>query len=254
MNSSITFTNLSLSHGTKYFFTITAYNNVGLHTSAISDGFVVDMDRPISGVVYNTLGQRNTEYQSSTSTIGLSWHGFHDPVSGIRNYYAAISETPYVNNSTNFINTGLRTQYDFDNLELKTGKIYYGIVKSVDKVGHVSAVAVSNGIQIDSTPPAGYICQKYTEIKRLTNVPSINNTANNLNFNVSLGTLYKIIGYVSSDKFGKAKLEFQMDTFHTLLPLFEYHNQTYLFEHTFESMTVGPQSIHIENKILIKKI
>jgi hypothetical protein len=238
---------MSLSHGTKYFFTITAYNNVGLHTSAVSDGFIVDMDDPISGVVYNTPKHRNAPYQSSTSTIGLSWHGFQDKVSGIQNYYSAITDTPTIKKDINFTNTGLSTKHIFRNLELKHGQKYYGFVKSVDNVGHQSLIAVSNDITIDTTPPTAFTCQAYTDIKHVSKMTDVNEKAINLHFNASLCTLYKILGYVLLGKSDEAKLVLHSGQIHTLLPLMKYHNQTLLFEHTFFALTSGSQTISIEN-------
>ncbi|XP_060567738.1 uncharacterized protein LOC132726438 [Ruditapes philippinarum] len=182
LNSSFTFSNLSVTHGTKYFFTITSYNNVDLHSLAVSDGFIVDIDDPISGVVYNTPSHRNAPYQSSTSTIGLSWHGFQDKVSGLRNYYVAVSDTPTIKADINFTNTGLSTRHVFRNLELKHGHKYYGFVKSLDNVGHQSIVAVSNGIKIDNTPPTAYICQTYVAFKHVSEVVDAIDNKSELNF------------------------------------------------------------------------
>jgi hypothetical protein len=219
---------------------------VDLHSLAVSDGFIVDMDEPITGVVYNTPRHRNAPYKSSTTTIGLSWHGFQDKISGVRNYYVAISDTRTIEADIKFINTGLSTRHVFRNLELKHGHKYYGFVKSVDNVGHQSVVAVSNGIKIDNTPPTAYICQTYVAFKHVSEVLDVIDNEMNLTFNASLSTLYKIVGYLSLDKSDGAKLVFHLGQFHTVLPLMKYHNQTLFFKHTFLSDNTASQTILVE--------
>ncbi|XP_053390270.1 uncharacterized protein LOC128553173 [Mercenaria mercenaria] len=205
------------------------------------------MDVPVTGVVFNTRNYRNTEYQSSASSIGISWYGFQDAFSGIKNYYAAISHMPFANQSNNTTNTGLRTNYVFQNLALENGKTYYGLVKAVDNVGHVSTVAVSKGITIDTTPPVGYRCEKYSDIGQVSKVMSgIDETAVNLQYTSSLQKLYKITGNLLSIDDYQMKIKINIDRMHMYLPIVKDHNQGYNFEHSFSSQNTGLQNISLE--------
>ncbi|XP_060558764.1 uncharacterized protein LOC132719043 [Ruditapes philippinarum] len=206
------------------------------------------MDKPISGVVYNTPRHRNAPYQSSTTTIGLSWHGFQDKVSGVRTYYAAISDRPTYTTYINFISTGLSTKHIFRNLDLKHGPNDYGFVKCVDNVGHQSLVAVSDEIKIDTTPPTAYTCQRYVDIKNVSGMSDFNDNTLDLSFNASLNTLYKIVGYMPLDGGDEVKLVFHFGQSHTMLQLMKYHNQTLFFEHSFFASTTGFQTISIEKR------
>ncbi|XP_053399195.1 uncharacterized protein LOC123556900 isoform X2 [Mercenaria mercenaria] len=205
------------------------------------------MDVPVAGVVFNTRNYRNTTYQSSASSIGISWHGFQDAFSGIQNYYAAISHMPYANQSKNTTNTGLRTNYVFQNLALENGKTYYGLVKAVDKVGHVSTVAVSKGITIDTTPPVGCRCEKYSDIGQISKVTGGNDkTAINLQYTSSLQQLYKIIGNLLSIDYYQIKIKISVGRMHMYLPSVKDHNQGYNFEHSFFAQNAGLQNISLK--------
>ena len=135
---------------------------MGLHVSAISDGFVIDMDIPIAGVVFNTARHMDDLYQSSQSSFSLSWHGFVDHFSGIMSYHVAMSDNK--SNDTlnlNFIDVDIKTTYTFTNISLEHGQTYYGFVKASDAAGHMSPVSISRGRMIDISPPTGVTCQSY---------------------------------------------------------------------------------------------
>ena len=151
---------LSLSPGQSYYFTVIAYNSVGLHSSASSDGFIIDLDKPVSGVLYNTYRYRNYAWQSSTDIFELSWKGFLDHDSGIESYYVALVEDsenqPFV---ANFSHVSLQTAVKLKHLNLEHGKMYFGAVKGVDAVGHESDVVFSKSKLVDATPPMAYKCE-----------------------------------------------------------------------------------------------
>ena len=160
LNTSMHTTGLDLSPGQRYFFTVTAYNNVGLHTTVSSDGFVVDIDKPISGVVYNTDTYRNYGMQSSSNSFSLSWQGFLDHDSGIHTYLIALLEDA-VNQSVirGFKNVSMQTSVTITDLRLKLGRKYFGAVKAIDAAGHESDVINSLPKLVDTTPPTAYICR-----------------------------------------------------------------------------------------------
>ena len=154
---------LRLHPGHKYYFTVTAYNNVGLHTTVSSDGFVVDQHPPTAGVVYNTGRYRNYGMQSRTDRLELSWQGFLDHDSGIFTYLVAVFEDS--DNATavvNFTNVGIQTSIKLTNLNLQHGKSYYGVIKALDAAGHESRTVYSKSRLIDTSPPKAYRCRDKT--------------------------------------------------------------------------------------------
>ena len=136
-----------------------------MQNSLSSDGFVIDMDTPISGLVYNTENFVDYNYQSSTSSLGLSWHGFVDQHSGIKAYHIAISEEDNFNKSIIFKNVHLKTKHTFTRLKLKHGKRYTALVKANDAAGHVSGIAKSASKLIDVTAPISLQCNIYVVLK-----------------------------------------------------------------------------------------
>lgn len=50
-------TGLKLTPGVIHYTNVIAYNYAGAHTTATSDGFVVDYTLPKSGIVYDGLGK-----------------------------------------------------------------------------------------------------------------------------------------------------------------------------------------------------
>ena len=81
---------MHLEPGTRYYVTVRAWNEAGLQTTAVSDGFLVDVTPPLPGVVFASGRHSNRHAQSSVSTISASWHGFEDRHSGVRSYHVAV--------------------------------------------------------------------------------------------------------------------------------------------------------------------
>jgi hypothetical protein len=81
---------MPLEHGTRYYVTVRAWNEAGLQTTVVSDGFMIDVTPPVSGVVFNTGLHSNAHAQSSTTAISASWHGFEDSESGVRSYHVTV--------------------------------------------------------------------------------------------------------------------------------------------------------------------
>ena len=75
---------------TRYYIMVRAWNEAGLQTTAVSDGFLVDVTAPLPGVVFASSHHSNRHAQSSLSTISASWHGFQDQHSGVTTYYVAV--------------------------------------------------------------------------------------------------------------------------------------------------------------------
>ena len=76
--------------GTRYYVSVRAQNEAGLHTTAVSDGIIVDVTAPTVGVVFNTDRHVNRHSQNSGTVLSASWHGFEDRHSGVTSYYVSV--------------------------------------------------------------------------------------------------------------------------------------------------------------------
>ncbi|XP_053381647.1 uncharacterized protein LOC123555884 isoform X2 [Mercenaria mercenaria] len=243
--TSITLTNLSLSHGTRYYFTITAYNNVGLHTTLSSDGFVIDMDRPITGVVFNTDKHLDTAYQSSATTFGISWHGFLDQQSGIKSYLVAVVEKSVADfENISFLDVGLKTMYEFRNITFKQAQSYKGLVKAIDFAGHTSDVVSSNPKIIDVTAPKSFDCVKYqTEILNTTEL-FLPGTISFFKRNITRNDYYEIRGYMSGVSISVMPT-LVIDRYQMHLPVAINSNSSIEFQYNFLSTVSGSKLFNI---------
>ncbi|XP_053405467.1 uncharacterized protein LOC128558963 [Mercenaria mercenaria] len=242
LETNVTLTNISLTHGTRYFFTVTAYNTIGMHNTLSSDGFVIDMDTPIAGVIFNTDKYIDKGYQSLTSTFSMSWHGFLDHHSGVKSYHIAVAEDGSFNLSNIVLrNVGLKTSYTFTNLKLMHGKAYVGLVKACDAAGHSSVVARTNLKHVDVTPPYGLHCSRYSLMQRNETKLDLEQTENEssnvyleLRADLEKDNLYKISG-VTYGTGSIAKLILVMDRFEVLLHTSHNHDGSEDFEYNFIS-------------------
>lgn len=142
---------------------MTAFNNVGLHTTISSDGFVVDISKPVVGVVYNTEKYRNYAVQSLVDSFNVSWHGFTDHDSAIKSYHVAlIEDTPNETVIVDFSDVQLQTSTVLNGLNLEHGKRYLAAVKAEDAAGHISSVVYSDSKLVDTTGPTPYKCRDRT--------------------------------------------------------------------------------------------
>lgn len=166
--------------GTKYFFTVRAYNYVGLHSTLSSDGFVIDDTKPYPGVVFNTDRHSNVRHQSQTNSVSASWHGFEDQHSHIKRYEVSV----VLGNKTTirvFQSVGLLSSVNITGIHLETRQDYHIVVKAVDAAGYESDHVHSNKFQVDPSPPVGVECHRFEQLVEIENASS-----SNINFNVSL--------------------------------------------------------------------
>ncbi|XP_061178129.1 uncharacterized protein LOC133186811 [Saccostrea echinata] len=154
----------TLDPGIRYFFTVTAINTLGMETSHVSDGIVIDLDIPTAGVLYNTRYHKNMEYQSATDELGISWHGFDDMNSYIRNYEIFLSENDGDVAFTEVFDAEISNFHTFTGVSLKHNHLYRVSAIAYDAVGHSVGPVHSKPIHIDATPPNGFECTQYKKI------------------------------------------------------------------------------------------
>ncbi|XP_052073990.1 uncharacterized protein LOC127711866 [Mytilus californianus] len=156
----------SFEPGTRYYTTLRAINNIGLHTELSSDGFVIDDIAPIAGIVYNTGHHRDAIYQSNNQPVQFSWHGFDDEHSFIDSYYVGFivnGRVPLANDSSSFRKIDIHDHIVYDG-NLNQGDTIAAMVKAIDKAGHESPFVTSLPLSIDNTPPQSFHCKGFVEI------------------------------------------------------------------------------------------
>ena len=85
----------------------------------------------------------------------MTWADFSDTVSGIQYFEYGVGPTSGGLAIRNWTDIGPVTTINAGALSLVDETSYYVSVKATDGVGHVSAVATTNGIVADHTGPAG---------------------------------------------------------------------------------------------------
>ncbi|WAR31711.1 hypothetical protein MAR_034253 [Mya arenaria] len=244
LNTNISIGNLTLEHAVKYYFTVTAVNTAGLHTSLSSDGFIVDTTPPTNGVVFNTITHRNVAYQSSVTSLGLSWHGFQDHCSGIKSYYVAVENQESSHLYRNFTLIGLKTSVTFKDVDLIPGSVYYGVVKAIDAAGHESDVIVSPGVIIDPTPPKGYDCIQFENIVAIELLENSEDTwTKTIVAQLDKDAIYRIEGSIENAFVDSVIL--QINRFMTRIPTVLNHKQFSEFSYTFMPIENRTQNITI---------
>jgi|GEM_PF-806313 len=144
----VTATGLNLINGQTYYFSVRATNNVGLVSDiGTSDGVKVDYTPPTVPIV------QDSGAFVSIAALTASWSAV-DLESGIARYEYAIGSSPGAWDILPFTDAGSATGVTRADLSLADGKTYYFAVRAINGAGLVSGVGVSDGITLDSTPPA----------------------------------------------------------------------------------------------------
>ena len=245
-------TNLTLIAAQHYYFTVIAYNDVGLRTVLSSDGFIVDLDGPNTGMVYNTDRNRNYALQSATSTFDLTWHGFIDLESGVKGYYVALFEDTEVDTVVQeFTYVSIQTSVKLTNLSLMHGKRYFGAVKAINTGDIFSDIVISESKLIDATPPLAYTCAVLSPIyESVTQISKSTSLMFSANFEDEI--LYVFSGRLDRSDVNP-QLQLQLgQTIGTLLPIEESHDGGLRFSYSFQSSVVGIHNVTFVTESLDK--
>ena len=155
-------TALSLQHRRRYYSAVRAISPLGIVTTSISDGFVVDLTPPNRGVVVDGLRYHDLRAQSNTSVYSARWFGFNDPESGIHHFELAVTPSTLPPAGSSYTDVGIQLKATLNALNLTPGQTYYAHVVAVNVAGLRSAAAVSSGVVIDTTKPTGIQCTTYS--------------------------------------------------------------------------------------------
>ena len=151
----------SLRQGQRYYTTVRAISPLGITTTSISDGFVVDLTPPNVGVILDGLQYHDMRAQSNTSSYSARWFGFNDPESGIHHYEVAVTPTSSPPDKSSYSDVGIRLKTTLNGLNLTQGQTYYAHIVAVNTAGLRSENVVSSGRVIDTTKPSGVQCVAY---------------------------------------------------------------------------------------------
>ncbi|XP_028399029.1 uncharacterized protein LOC114522522 [Dendronephthya gigantea] len=152
---------IKLKQGERYAFTVTAQNGVGLNTTGVSDGFVVDGTPPVCINVYSaTIDRSQTAFIGQTRKIAIHFE-CGDNETGINGYHFAIKDL----NTSKYILpfhqiqgiSALSTLAVVDgagkrNLQLQNGGHYQIGLRATNNVNLVREYWTPDVI-IDTTPP-----------------------------------------------------------------------------------------------------
>ncbi|XP_078664145.1 uncharacterized protein LOC144907216 [Branchiostoma floridae x Branchiostoma belcheri] len=159
---------VSLEHGKRYIMCVHAnettrqfetWTDTYPEVSACTSGVTVDTSPPVPGEVW--IGtSRQSGHQTSTSEMYIEWehfvdveeHGFALHHSGIQHYEYALGTSSGGTDIQTWTDVGYTDHVILHGLILQNGWSYYATVKAYDFVG-LSAVAVSQRVTIDTTPP-----------------------------------------------------------------------------------------------------
>ncbi|XP_053398947.1 uncharacterized protein LOC128556937 [Mercenaria mercenaria] len=154
--TNVNITGLQYEENTKYYTVVQAFNLAGLHTTEVSDGFMLDLEPPTPGLVMDGLVLHDKHATANTSRVQSFWYGFSDIGSGIQTYEYCVSSGMI--EGTCDLKTlspvGIATRIEFyPSVQLKQGTMVRGEVRARDVTGHVSSQVSSNGVIIDTTAP-----------------------------------------------------------------------------------------------------
>jgi len=145
---------LWLTNGTRYYISVRARNGAGLGSEvSVSDGIVVDLTPPSVPVVTDD-GHTTT----STTQLHATWTASSDAESGVADYQYQIrrdSTTGALIRDWTLV--GVATDVTTTGLSLTSGTTYYFGVQAANGAGLSSVPSFSNGITVDTTPPAGAV-------------------------------------------------------------------------------------------------
>ena len=141
--------NVSLPDGIKFFSTVVLFNEVGLRSVYVTNGFLVDTSPPVVEYVYDGLELgRDAEFQAELQGISANWL-ISDIQSGISQYVVSVSPPPEEGSDKTVVFE--RSEVTMP-VVLTQGGFYVITVTGYNNVG-LSAKGSTSGITVDSTVP-----------------------------------------------------------------------------------------------------
>lgn len=153
LKKSIDNSGLDIKPGVSYVLVVRAHNNAGLYSEAISNSFTLDDSLPTAGTVYDGLRElSDLDIQSSSREISANWSPFTDTNGRITVYEMCVGTEQEKCDVNDFVTQRIALKGTISGLTLEHDEKYFVTVRATNEAGY-SAIASSNGIQVDSTPP-----------------------------------------------------------------------------------------------------
>ncbi|OGS19030.1 MAG: hypothetical protein A3J83_04780 [Elusimicrobia bacterium RIFOXYA2_FULL_40_6] len=161
-NTSVTKTNLTLTVGTTYYFTVKSENGQGTESLTVtnSNGQYVKIDYTppdwsIGAEVRDGTGVTDLLFTYSTTTLSANWDTSTDPESGVAHYRYAIGTSPGTTDITGWTDNVILTSVTKSGLTLSVGSTYYFSVIAENASGVQGNILTSDGqyVNFDNNPP-----------------------------------------------------------------------------------------------------
>ena len=138
-----------------YFSTVTAVSEVGLRTTAYSNGVQLDLLPPASGTAIDSSDPTlaDVDVSTSSSSLSVAWLGFAEGQTELARFEVVVGSAPGLDDivSATVVDAALSSTTLY-NVPLQNGEIYYTTVTAIDSVGHATS-ATTDGVLVDWTPP-----------------------------------------------------------------------------------------------------
>ncbi|MFA6449986.1 MAG: hypothetical protein WCX65_10975, partial [bacterium] len=150
VNTQISITGLSMTHGSTYYINIKAKNAAGLWSAVGSSIGVTVNTTLLSGpaTINDGLGA-DEAFTPSNNTLSENWSAVATALS----YDYAIGTAPGARNTLDWTNAGAVTTITKTGLALTQGTTYYFSVRARNSADVPGVATVSNGIRVDANPP-----------------------------------------------------------------------------------------------------
>ena len=144
---------LELTSGTRYYASVIAFNVLGMPSVMVSsNGVLVDFTPPVfSRRVLDGTDPKQDLSSTSGGSLGATWT-CDDPETALASVEIAFGLQPGASDVMNFTSLPVHQTSFAVACNLQLGYLYFATVRCTNKVG-LKAVAVSNGVVFDDTPP-----------------------------------------------------------------------------------------------------
>jgi len=154
MDTSVTDSSLTLSHGQPYYTFLRAVDGVGnVSPLLVSSGIIADHMGPEGTEAFDG-DSTELDRQNSTTTYHGHWEWFTDEHSGLDYHEAALYDVTDSLYTVEWSLADSDTMVSLDGVTLLEDHFYALHVRGVDLVGNTGPITMSNGLLIDLTSPA----------------------------------------------------------------------------------------------------